>query len=232
MLAAELAPAGVDAMMVERREGPELESSRSGGLQARTIEAPKGWRCGIGASVRRECEVTGFAQDAGGVDVAGGWAVAAGGVPRDGYARIVVRDEDLTGTREPTLADLSAGMTAVWGTDFGVHDARWISRSRTPRGRRRPTGSGGCCSRATRRTCTRAWADRGSTPGCKDVVNLGWKLDATCDGPWELPVLGAVEAPPAVLVRPDGHVAWVGAGDSGHPGLADALGTGSGRRSR
>jgi 2-polyprenyl-6-methoxyphenol hydroxylase-like FAD-dependent oxidoreductase len=30
------------------------------------------------------------------------------------------------------------------------------------------------------------------------------------DGAWELPVLGEVVPPPAVLVRPDGHVAWVG----------------------
>jgi hypothetical protein len=30
------------------------------------------------------------------------------------------------------------------------------------------------------------------------------------DGVWELPVLGAVAAPPAVLIRPDGHVAWAG----------------------
>jgi 3-(3-hydroxy-phenyl)propionate hydroxylase len=29
-------------------------------------------------------------------------------------------------------------------------------------------------------------------------------------GPWELPVLGAVPAPAAVLIRPDGYVAWVG----------------------
>ena len=30
------------------------------------------------------------------------------------------------------------------------------------------------------------------------------------DKPWELPVIGAVETPTAVLVRPDGYVAWVG----------------------
>jgi hypothetical protein len=35
-------------------------------------------------------------------------------------------------------------------------------------------------------------------------------VDATYDGVWELPVLGQVTAPPAVLIRPDGHVAWVG----------------------
>ncbi len=44
---------------------------------------------------------------------------------------------------------------------------------------------------------------------------------ARCDGPWELPVVGAVEAPAAVLVRPDGYVAWVGGGTGA--GLTDAL---------
>jgi 2-polyprenyl-6-methoxyphenol hydroxylase-like FAD-dependent oxidoreductase len=43
------------------------------------------------------------------------------------------------------------------------------------------------------------------------------------DGRWELPVLGAVDAPPAVLVRPDGHVAWVGR--TGDPSLTTALTT-------
>ena len=46
---------------------------------------------------------------------------------------------------------------------------------------------------------------------------------ATCDGPWELPVLGEVAAPPAVLIRPDGHVAWVG--DGTDPELPGALST-------
>jgi 3-(3-hydroxy-phenyl)propionate hydroxylase len=48
-------------------------------------------------------------------------------------------------------------------------------------------------------------------------------LDATYEGPWELPAIGAVPAPSAVLVRPDGHVAWVG--DGTQAGLADALAT-------
>jgi hypothetical protein len=34
--------------------------------------------------------------------------------------------------------------------------------------------------------------------------------DAKYTGPWELPVLGEVTAPTAVLIRPDGHVAWGG----------------------
>jgi len=56
-----------------------------------------------------------------------------------------------------------------------------------------------------------AWADR---------VKL---IDAKYDGVWELPTLGAVTAPTAVLIRPDGHVAWVG--DRHSLGLPDALTT-------
>ena len=48
-------------------------------------------------------------------------------------------------------------------------------------------------------------------------------IDAEYAGPWELPVLGVVTAPNAVLIRPDGHVAWVG--DQAQVGLADALST-------
>jgi hypothetical protein len=48
-------------------------------------------------------------------------------------------------------------------------------------------------------------------------------IDAEYVGPWELPVLGTVNAPGAVLIRPDGYVAWVG--DGTELGLADALTT-------
>ena len=55
------------------------------------------------------------------------------------------------------------------------------------------------------------WADR---------VQL---IDARYKGEWELPVLGQVNAPTAVLGRPDGYVAWVG--DGTNVGLTDALAT-------
>jgi 3-(3-hydroxy-phenyl)propionate hydroxylase len=48
-------------------------------------------------------------------------------------------------------------------------------------------------------------------------------VDATYAGPWELPAVGAVTAPTAMLIRPDGYVAWVG--DQTRPGLDDALTT-------
>jgi 2-polyprenyl-6-methoxyphenol hydroxylase-like FAD-dependent oxidoreductase len=49
------------------------------------------------------------------------------------------------------------------------------------------------------------------------------RVDAQYDGVWELPVIGAVAAATAVLIRPDGYVAWVG--DLTQMGLADALTT-------
>jgi hypothetical protein len=61
-----------------------------------------------------------------------------------------------------------------------------------------------------------AWADR------VQVINSAY------DGPWELPVLGTVAAPAAVLIRPDGYVAWVG--DRADPGLPHALATWFGPR--
>jgi 3-(3-hydroxy-phenyl)propionate hydroxylase len=62
--------------------------------------------------------------------------------------------------------------------------------------------------------------------GALDIT--GWAqrvqlVNASYADPWELPVLGEVSAPSAVLVRPDGHVAWVGEG--GDTGLRDALTT-------
>jgi 3-(3-hydroxy-phenyl)propionate hydroxylase len=56
--------------------------------------------------------------------------------------------------------------------------------------------------------------------GWADRVQL---VKASYEGEWQLPVLGAVDAPAAVLVRPDGYVAWVG--DGTDVGLTEALAT-------
>jgi 2-polyprenyl-6-methoxyphenol hydroxylase-like FAD-dependent oxidoreductase len=63
-------------------------------------------------------------------------------------------------------------------------------------------------------------------PGGFDITAWAGRvplIDAAYAGTWELPALGPVTAPTAVLVRPDGYVAWVG--DSTQPGLADVLTT-------
>jgi hypothetical protein len=63
-------------------------------------------------------------------------------------------------------------------------------------------------------------------PGSFDITPWADRvqsIDAAYAGDWELPVLGQVAAPAAVLIRPDGYVAWVG--DGAGAGLRDALTT-------
>ena len=63
-------------------------------------------------------------------------------------------------------------------------------------------------------------------PGTFDItpwMDRVQQIDATYAGAWEIPAIGAVAAPGAVLVRPDGYVAWVG--DAGAAGLIEALST-------
>jgi 3-(3-hydroxy-phenyl)propionate hydroxylase len=64
--------------------------------------------------------------------------------------------------------------------------------------------------------------------GALDIASSPWadrvqRIDAGYAGVWELPALGAVAAPAAVLIRPDGYVAWVA--DGTDQGLRDALTT-------
>jgi 2-polyprenyl-6-methoxyphenol hydroxylase-like FAD-dependent oxidoreductase len=474
MLAGELALAGVDVAIVERRASPDLAGSRAGGLHSRTIEVldQRGiadrflsqgqkaqvagfagtrldisdfptrhryglglwqnhieriladWVDGLGVPIYRGREVTGFAQDDAGVDVQlsvqslrakylvgcdGGRSLirkAAGiefpgwdptisnliaevemaeepelGIRNDaigvhsfgrleyevrdgevvymdgGPLRVMVTEEHIGPTTEPTLRDLSEALVVVYGTDYGVHSPTWISRftdmtrqAAAYRDRRVLLAGDAAHVHAPD-------GGQGLNTGVQDAVNLGWKLaqvvkqtspdnlldtyhaerhpvaarvlrhtmaavalrrpdertkalrdtiselfgmdeprrrfaammsgldihydlgeghplvgrripdldlvtdngplrvftllhdarpvllnlgepggfditpwadrvrliDAKYDGVWELPALGAVTAPTAVLIRPDGHVAWVG--DRRPLGLPDALTT-------
>jgi 3-(3-hydroxy-phenyl)propionate hydroxylase len=464
MLAGELALAGVDAVIVERRARQELDGSRGGGLHSRTIEVldQRGiaerflsagqvmqiqgyayipldisdfptrhnyglalwqrqfepiladWVVELGVPILRGREVTGFAQDDGGVEVklsgdtllraaylvgcdggrsvvrkaAGidfrGWdpsvsfmiaEVAMAEEPKIGIRRegggigpvnreqgggpygVVLKEQQLDHTSEPTLRDLREALVIAYGTDYGAHSPTWISRF--------TDASRQAASYRARRVLVAGDAahvhsphgGQGLNTGVQDAVNLGWKLaqvvhgtspdslldtyhaerhpvaarvlqntmaqvalttpddrhdalratmaellamdeprkrvvgmlsgldihydlgeghpllgrrmpdldlqtadgptrvfsllhdarpvllnlgepggfdispwadrvrlfDARHDGVWELPVLGEVAAPPAVLIRPDGHVAW--AGDLTEPELPQALAT-------
>lgn len=462
MLAGELALAGVDVEILERRTTSELVGSRARGFHARTIELldqrgiadrflaegrtaqalsfadtslpagdlPSrhpytlalgqsdierlllGWVEELNVRVRRGCEVTGVAQDDAGVDIhlaagaplrtaylvgadggrsvvrrsAGIDLVGAGptrshliaevevveetppgirldevgihatSVMEDGRTvGMVVTEQHLRTGTDPSLAELSEALIAVYGTDFGIHAPQWISRftdaTRQAVAYRSgrlllagdaahihpPTGGQGiglgvqdavnlgwklaqvvrgsssdalldsyqterhpATARVLRNVTTQAMLQRGDarTAAMRDTISelldfegprtklagllsgldvcydlgeghpllgrrmpdldlatadgprrvfellhdarpvllvlgeLGgvditpWadrvpKVDATCTGPWELPVMGPVVAPDAVLIRPDGHVAWVGDGTPN--GLVETL---------
>ena len=89
------------------------------------------------------------------------------------------------------------------------------------RHRRRPARASSRCCTTPGRCCSTSASPAASTSRRGRTGSSC--VDAEYDGPWELPVLGAVAAPTAVLIRPDGHVAWVGEGTD--TGLRDALST-------
>jgi 3-(3-hydroxy-phenyl)propionate hydroxylase len=459
MLAGELALAGVDVAIIERRASQDRDGSRAGGLHARTIEVldQRGiagrflaegravqiqgfagisldisdfptrhnyglalwqvhieriladWVGELGVPIAREREVTGFAQDGSGVDVglSGGqqlraaylvgcdggrsavrkaagvgfpgwdpttsWLIAEAktteeptfGMRREGGGigpagdgeriRVVLTEQPPVAGREPTLPDLSQGLIAAYGTDFGVHSPTWISRFTDMTRQAESYRAGRVLLAGDAAHVHPPQGGQGLNTGVQDAVNLGWKLaqvvsgtspdglldtyhaerhpvaarvlrntmaqvalaatgarvdalrdimsgllaldeprkqiagmvsgldihydlgdghpllgrrmpdlgldtaggpvrvysllhgarpallnlgepgrfdlgpwagrvqlvDASYAGAWELPVLGEVAAPAAVLVRPDGHVAWVG--DPAGPGLPGAL---------
>jgi 2-polyprenyl-6-methoxyphenol hydroxylase-like FAD-dependent oxidoreductase len=464
MLAGELALAGVDVAIVERRASQDLAGSRAGGLHSRTIEVLDqrgiadrflsqgqtaqvaqfagipldisdfptrhnyglglwqnhierilaGWVDELAVPIYRGREMTGFAQDDTGVDVElgdgqslrtkylvgcdGGRSLirkAAGiefpgwdpttsnliaevemaeeperGIRRDalgvhslsrlgdgGLVRVLVTEQHVGPTTEPTLRDLSEALIAVYGTDYGIHSPTWISRFTDMTRQAAAYRKGRVLLAGDAAHVHPPDGGQGLQTGVQDAVNLGWKLaqvvhqtspdslldtyhaerhpvaarvlrnamaaialrraddrtkalhdtmseflgmdeprrrfaammsgldihydlgeghpllgrrmpdldlvtdngplrvftllhdarpvllnlgepggfditpwadrvqliDAKYDGVWELPALGAVTAPTAVLIQPDGHVAWVG--DRHALGLPDALTT-------
>ena len=289
MLAAELTLAGVDVAIVERRLTQELESSRSRGLHARTIEVLDqrgiadrfisqgqpaqvagfagarldisdfptrhnyglallqnrfeqilaGWVAELGVPIYRGCDVTGFAQDDVGVDVAtsdgpslrttyfvgcdGGRSLVrkAAGIEFPGWdpsiSSLIAEAEmsyepeigvrlDKNGTQaigrladgkrvgvvltepyagqdaEPTLADLSRGLVAVWGTDFGVHSPTWISRFTDMTRQAASYREGRVLLAGDAAHVHYPVGGQGLNLGVQDAVNLGWKLAQVVQG--------------------------------------------------
>lgn len=289
MLAGELALAGVEVAILERRTTPDLVGTRARGFHARTIEildqrgivdrflaegtpvqalsfADTPLDAGglpsrhpytlaleqsrierilldrveeLGVPLRRGVEVTGFAQDGAGVDVhlAGreplrtGYLVAADGgrsvirttagidlvgteatrshviaevevtaeppagirlddigihaMSRMADGRtvgIVVTEQHLGPDTEPTLGDLSEALRAVYGTDFGVHEPRWISRFTDATRQAETYRSGRVLLAGDAAHIHPPTGGQGIGLGVQDAVNLGWKLGQVVSG--------------------------------------------------
>jgi 2-polyprenyl-6-methoxyphenol hydroxylase-like FAD-dependent oxidoreductase len=297
-LAGELALAGVDVAVVERRDGQELAGSRAGGLHSRTIEvfdqrgiadrflaegqtaqvgafgATKfdisdfptrhpyglglwqnhierilaGWVEELPVQFYRGRDVTGFTQDDDCVDVqtsdgplqarylvgcdggrslvrrvAGiefpGWDPTISsliaevemteepelGIRHDtagmhalGRVEYEIRDgeiiwkdsgpvrvmvtEQRVGTTEPTLHDVSEGLIAVYGTDFGVHSPSWISRFTDMTRQAAAYREGRVLLAGDAAHIHSPDGGQGLNIGVQDAVNLGWKLAQVVEG--------------------------------------------------
>ncbi len=289
MLAAELALAGVDVVVVERREDQDLADSRAGGIHARTVELLDqravvdrflaegtpvqattfgttvldmadfptrhpytlaiwqkqierilaGWVTELPVAQLRGREVTGFAQDGAGVDVllsdgeslraqylvgcdggrslvrktAGidfpGWDATRSnliaevevteepprGPRRDAYGihglhrledgrmvRVVVTERELRTAPDPTLDDLREALVPVFGTDFGVHDATWISRFTDATRQAADYRAGRVLLAGDAAHVHYPAGGQGLSLGVQDAVNLGWKLAQVVHG--------------------------------------------------
>jgi len=286
MLAAELALAGIDVAIVERRASQDRDGSRAGGLHSRTIEVldQRGiagrflaegqtvqiqgfagirldisdfptrhnyglalwqihferilaaWVSELGVPITRGCEVTGFTQDDGGVDVGlsdgqslraaylvgcdGGrsavrkaagigfpgwdpttsWLIAEAktteepvfGLRREGGGigpagdgeriRVVLTEQPPVAGREPTLQDLSEGLIAAYGTDFGVHSPTWISRFTDMTRQAESYRAGRVLLAGDAAHVHPPQGGQGLNTGVQDAVNLGWKLAQVVSG--------------------------------------------------
>jgi len=285
MLAGELALAGIDVAIVERRASRDLDGSRSGGLHSRTIEVldQRGiadrflaegqamqvqafagvpldisdfptrhnyglalwqshferllaaWVSELGVPIAREREVTCFAQDDTGVDVElsdgqslradylvgcdGGrsvirkaagiefpgwdpstsWLIAevemdeepefgmrrgGGGIGRGdgGSVRVVLTEQHLEHTSEPTLQELSEALIVVYGTDYGVHSPTWISRFTDMTRQAASYRKGRVLLAGDAAHVHPPQGGQGLNTGVHDAVNLGWKLAQVVNG--------------------------------------------------
>ena len=294
MLAGELALAGVDVAIVERRASQDLTGSRAGGLHSRTIEVfdqrgiadrflsegqvaqvagfawipldisdfptrhpyglalwqehieriLAGWVGELAVPIYRGREVTGFAQDDTGVDVElsdghqgqsprslrakylvgcdGGRSLirkAAGiefpgwdpttshliaevemaeepewGLRRDargihslsrledGPVRVMVTEQRLGRTGEPTLRDLSEALIAYYGTDYGVHSPTSLSRFTDMTRQAASYRKGRVLLAGDAAHVHYPVGGQGLQIGVQDAVNLGWKLAQVVKG--------------------------------------------------
>ncbi len=289
MLAGELALAGVDTVIVERRTDQHVDGSRAGGLHARTIEVLDqrgiaerfigagytvpalgfaqiplevsdlptrhnyvlalwqsrfepilaGWVEELGVPILRGQEVTGFSQHDGGVeiDVSGGvalradylvgcdggrslvrkaagidfagldastsWMIAevemdrepelgfrrdntgshALGRAADGASiRVVLTEPRVDNSGEPGLEELRQGLFRIYGTDYGLRRATWISRFTDMTRQAASYRSGRVLLAGDAAHVHPPQGGQGLNTGVQDAVNLGWKLAQVVKG--------------------------------------------------
>ena len=94
----------------------------------------------------------------------------------------VMLTESEIGTSEPTLRDLSEGLIAVYGTDYGIHDPTWITRFTDVTRQAAAYREGRVLLAGDAAHVHSPVGGQGLNTGVQDAVNLGWKLAEVVHG--------------------------------------------------
>ena len=93
-----------------------------------------------------------------------------------GPVRVLVTEQHLGSTSEPTLRDLSEALIAVFGTDYGIHSLTWISRFTDMTRQAACYRKGRVLLAGDAAHVHPPVGGQGLNIGVQDAVNLGWKL--------------------------------------------------------
>jgi 3-(3-hydroxy-phenyl)propionate hydroxylase len=96
--------------------------------------------------------------------------------------RVVVTEQQLGPSTEPTLRDLREALVAVYGTDFGIHGATWISRFTDMTRQAAAYRAGRVLLAGDSAHIHYPAGGQGLSLGVQDAVNLGWKLAQVVNG--------------------------------------------------
>jgi hypothetical protein len=90
--------------------------------------------------------------------------------------RVMVTEEHVGPTSEPTLRDLSEALIVVYGTDYGIYSPTWISRFTDMARQAASYRKGRVLLAGDAAHVHYPVGGQGLNTGVQDAVNLGWKL--------------------------------------------------------
>ena len=105
-----------------------------------------------------------------------------GGLRGPGAGRVMVTEQHVGPTSEPTLRDLSEALIAVYGTDYGIHSPTWISRFTDMTRQAAAYREGRVLLAGDAAHVHSPVGGQGLNTGVQDAVNLGWKLAQVVKG--------------------------------------------------
>jgi 3-(3-hydroxy-phenyl)propionate hydroxylase len=104
------------------------------------------------------------------------------GKVEDDRMRIMLTERSLDASGPPTLDDLRAELSAAYGSDFGVHDAVWISRFTDATRQAAKYREGRVFLAGDAAHVHPPDGGQGVQTGMQDAMNLGWKLAQVANG--------------------------------------------------